>query len=181
MAEQEQVKWILIFLNKEDGSRPIERLDFPTFEFWQPDKETCAAEGRRVLRELRDGGDACEWIACGFPDPFAVGDGRASRRPMVGTVKEVVAHLWHRRRFHFRGYVTVGEHIPVGAYGHAFEGSDTFCHTQDKHAERLSARLRQRKRRAKQKGGGRSWQKLRRRVRSLPIRSGRWRNGRGTR
>ncbi|MCY3764506.1 MAG: hypothetical protein OXH06_03650 [Gemmatimonadetes bacterium] len=76
MAKHEQVKWMLGFFKKDDGSRPIEQPNFPEYGFWQPDKPTCTAEGRRVLRELRDGGDTSEWIAYGHPDPFAVGDGR---------------------------------------------------------------------------------------------------------
>ena len=70
---KENVKWMLGFHTK-DGDRDggSGGMFFPNFDFWQPDKETCIAEGTRVLQELRNHGDARDWLAYGFTDPWEV-------------------------------------------------------------------------------------------------------------
>ena len=70
------VRWMLGFFTEDDLAVCHDIANFPQYEFWQTDMETCIAEGRRVLTELREHGDVRVWIACGHPDPREVGSGR---------------------------------------------------------------------------------------------------------
>ena len=74
MSELETVRWMLTFYHSEGGVR--DEPDFPKVEFWHPSKQDSLKEGDRVLRELKERGDARDWKAVGHPDPFAVGAGR---------------------------------------------------------------------------------------------------------
>ena len=73
--DQPAVRWMLgFFVHNGEGDK--HEPNFPTFDFWQPDRDTCEAEGRRILLELRNRGDERNWIAYGHPDPYEVGAGR---------------------------------------------------------------------------------------------------------
>ena len=71
LDENAKVKWMVSFWHP-DGDRTAEP-DFPKVDFWHPDKRTSRMEAARVLWELRERGDTREWVAVGYPDPFAVG------------------------------------------------------------------------------------------------------------
>ena len=75
MSDTEPVRWILVFFHSGE-EKESDRDGFPEVDFWQPDKEKAQTEARRVLGELRDGGDDRDWKAAGHPDPFAVAKGR---------------------------------------------------------------------------------------------------------
>ena len=64
------VRWMVTFWHP-DGDRTAEP-DFPKVDFWHPDKRTSRMAAARVLWELRERGDTREWVAAGYPDPFAV-------------------------------------------------------------------------------------------------------------
>ena len=68
-------RWILGFFVEGMKGPPKYDPNYPLgVSFWQPDKETCITEGRRVLRELAET-DARTWVAHGHPDPWLVGNG----------------------------------------------------------------------------------------------------------
>lgn len=74
MNTRAETRWMVCFWHS-NGDIRSER-SFPKFEFWHPNEEASQAEGRRVLNELRTGGDKRDWKAAGVPDPFEVGSGR---------------------------------------------------------------------------------------------------------
>lgn len=64
-----KIRWMVSFWHP-DGDRTTE-TDFPQVDFWHPDKRTSRMAAARVLLELRERGDSREWVAAGYPDPFA--------------------------------------------------------------------------------------------------------------
>lgn len=64
-----KIRWMVSFWHP-DGDRTTEP-NFPKVDFWHPDKPTSRMAAARVLLELRARGDAREWVAAGYPDPFA--------------------------------------------------------------------------------------------------------------
>ena len=65
-----EIRWMVNFWHS-DGDRTTEP-DFPEVSFWHPNKRTARMEAARVLAELRERGDARDWVAAGYPDPLAV-------------------------------------------------------------------------------------------------------------
>lgn len=86
--DQPPVRWILGFI-VHDGEGDKREPNFPPFDFWQPDRDTCVAEGHRVLRELRDRGDQRSWLAYGHPDPIEVGAGRHPARQWLQRLRDL--------------------------------------------------------------------------------------------
>ena len=70
-----KARWMLGFYHSGGAGHPHHETDFPKVEFWHENKETCMAEGRRVLMELLARRDTRDWLAHGHPDPYAVSSG----------------------------------------------------------------------------------------------------------
>lgn len=86
--DQPAVRWILGFI-VHNGEGDRRELSFPLFDFWQPDRASCEAEGRRILLELRKRGDERNWIAYGHPDPYEVGAGRHPGGQWIQRLKDL--------------------------------------------------------------------------------------------
>ena len=65
------MRWMVNFWHP-DGDRTTEP-DFPEIAFWHPSKWKSQMEAARVLWELRERGDARDWVASGHPDPVEFG------------------------------------------------------------------------------------------------------------
>ena len=92
MSNDANVKWFVIFMNEDaDESEYGEADVFPSTEFWQPDRETAKTEAKRVLLELRKGGDTRSWKAVGHPDPFEVAKGRHGEDQWIISTNDLLA------------------------------------------------------------------------------------------
>ncbi|MCY3992904.1 MAG: hypothetical protein OXF50_16910 [Caldilineaceae bacterium] len=70
MSKECELRWALFFAYSEGRNRA--EPNFPTHEYWHPDKQTAISEGKRVLKELLSRGNRRDWYAGIHYDPFKV-------------------------------------------------------------------------------------------------------------
>ena len=74
MTHTNEHNWALNFSHSK-GNDDTER-GFPTYQYYQPDKETAKSEGERVLRKLLARGDRRDWYAFYSINPFGIAAGK---------------------------------------------------------------------------------------------------------